>query len=171
GVGGWGGKLVGRERGHAAQPGGGNRLTVYLVLDIARRIDPGYCRFGRIGARDHIPVGVERQLPGDEPGNRRVADRDEDPIARKIRNRPRAHTAQADTGDLGRFRFADNFLDDTVPDNVDLRIAEQPLLQDLLGPQRVAPVDQRYPPRVIGQINRLLDRGIAASDHHDVLAA
>ena len=58
-----------------------------------------------------------------------------------------------------------------VPDDVDLRIAEQPVLQNLLGAQLVAPVHERDPARVVGQIDRLLDRGVAAADDDHLLVA
>ena len=54
---------------------------------------------------------------------------------------------------------------------LDLRVAEQPVLQDLLGAQRVAPMHQRHSPGVIGQVDRLLDRGIAAADDKHLLVA
>src|SRR6516165_630208 len=81
------------------------------------------------------------------------------------------HVAQADPGDDRRFRYAADFLDDAVPDNVDLGITEQPILQDFLRPQRIPAMNECHPPRMVGQINRLLDRGITATDHKDVLAA
>src|SRR3546814_10643527 len=35
----------------------------------------------------------------------------------------------------------------------------------------VAAVDQRHIVAMVGQVQRLLDRGVAATDHHDLLAA
>ena len=62
-------------------------------------------------------------------------------------------------------------VDDAVPDDLDLGVAKQPVLQNLLRPKGVAAMNERHPPGVVRQIDGLLDRGIAAPDHHDVLAA
>ena len=48
---------------------------------------------------------------------------------------------------------------------------EQAILQDLLGAQLVAAMHQRDVRGDVGQIERLLDRGVAAADHGDRLAA
>ena len=71
------------------------------------------------------------------------------------------------------FRFAarDEFGDFGVPDDLDVRIGEQPVLQDLFGAKAVAAVDQRDVMAVIGEVERFLDRGVAAADHRDLLAA
>ena len=58
-----------------------------------------------------------------------------------------------------------------IPDHLDLRVLEQPVLQDLLGAQAVAPVHQRDLGGEIGQEQRFLDRGIAAADHQHFFAA
>ena len=52
-----------------------------------------------------------------------------------------------------------------------LRVGEQPVLQDLLGAKRIAAVDQGHVMAVVGHVERFLDRGIAAADHRDLLAA
>ena len=79
--------------------------------------------------------------------------------------------AQPDAGDLGRLPAAQDLLDDAVPDDRDLRVAEQPVLQNLLGAQLVAAMDQGDAAGVVGEVERLLDRGVAAADHHDFLVA
>ena len=58
-----------------------------------------------------------------------------------------------------------------VPQHRDPLVGEQALLQDALGAQRVAAMDQGDVGRMVGQVQRLLDRGIAAADHRDLLAA
>ena len=50
-------------------------------------------------------------------------------------------------------------------------VGEQALLQDALGAQLVAAVDQGDLGGEVGQEQRLLDRGVAAADHHHLLAA
>ena len=54
---------------------------------------------------------------------------------------------------------------------VDLRILEQPILQNLFGTQRVTPMHQRDLGGKIGEKQRLLDGSVAAADHQHVLAA
>ena len=66
---------------------------------------------------------------------------------------------------------ADDFLDRGVPDHLDLGVLEQPVLQDALGAQAVAAMDQRHLGGEVGEVERLLDGGVAAADDHDLLAA
>src|SRR5207248_241516 len=79
--------------------------------------------------------------------------------------------AQTDAPDRRWLGRPEDLLDDAVPDNADLRVAEQPFLQDLFCPQRVPAMNEGDLPRVIGQVYRFLDGGIAAADDHDILAA
>src|SRR3546814_6633464 len=58
-----------------------------------------------------------------------------------------------------------------VPDHLDRRMSEQALLQDLLGAQGVAAMHQHHLAGMVGQIQRLFHGGIAAADHHHLLAA
>ena len=44
-------------------------------------------------------------------------------------------------------------------------------LQNLLGAERVAAVDEGDPAGVVGEVERLLHGGVAAADHRDLLAA
>ena len=67
-----------------------------------------------------------------------MPDRDEDAIAGQVGQSAGAQIAQAHTRDGRRFALAEDLLDYAIPYDADLRIAEQPLLQDLLGPQRIA---------------------------------
>src|SRR3546814_10895868 len=50
-------------------------------------------------------------------------------------------------------------------------MGEQALLQDLLGAQGVAAMHQHHLAGMVGQIQRLFHGGIAAADHHHLLAA
>ena len=58
-----------------------------------------------------------------------------------------------------------------VPYHLDLGMLEQPVLQNALGTEMVAAMHDRHLRCEIGQEQRLLNRGIAAADHHDFLAA
>jgi hypothetical protein len=48
--------------------------------------------------------------------------------------------------------------------------ANRPVLEDLLGAERIAAVDQCDVMAVIGHVDRFLDRGVAAADHRHLLA-
>src|SRR3546814_14558135 len=61
-------------------------------------------------------------------------------------------------------------VDRLVPQCLDLRIGEQAVLENLFGTQRIAAVDQRHVVAVVGEVERFLDRGVAAADHDDLLA-
>ncbi len=72
---------------------------------------------------------------------------------------------------LSGFSAAGDFVELGVPQHRNLGILEQPILQDLLGAEIVAPVRHRDLGGEVGQEQSLLDRGIAAAHHHHVLAA
>src|SRR5207245_7108884 len=57
-----------------------------------------------------------------------------------------------------------------LPDHLDLRIREGPLLQDLRGPELVAPVYDVHLAGVAGEIVRLLDRRVPPPYHGEHLA-
>ena len=78
---------------------------------------------------------------------------------------------QADAGDDLRRAAADDLLHRAVPDDVDLGMGEQPVLQDFFGAQAVAAMDQRHFVGVVGQVQRFLHRRVAAADHGNGLAA
>ena len=58
-----------------------------------------------------------------------------------------------------------------VPYDFDLGMLEQPILQDLLGAEGVAAVHQGDLGGEVGEIERFLDRGVAAAYDDDLLAA
>ena len=82
-----------------------------------------------------------------------------------------AGVAQLYAGDRFRRVGARYFFDRGVPDDFDFRMREQALLQHLFGAQRIAAVEQRHRIGEVGQEQRFLDRGVAAADDRDVLAA
>src|SRR5262249_7546456 len=64
----------------------------------------------------------------------------------------------------------EDLLDGRVPDDLDLGLGEQALLQDLLGPQLGTAMDQGNLGREMRQEERLLDCGVAAADYDNFLA-
>src|SRR6202047_1771631 len=100
-----------------------------------------------------------------------MSDRDKDPVAAKLPHGTATQIAQTDPGDGGWFRHSDDVVNDTVPNDLDLRVAKQPVLQNLLRPQGIAAVNERHPSGMVRQIDRLLDGCVAAPDDHDILAA
>src|SRR5215218_4762783 len=62
-------------------------------------------------------------------------------------------------------RCALELQDPFVPDHFDLRVGEQPLLQNLRGPELVSPVDDVDLLGVPSQVIGLLDRGVSAPDN------
>ena len=100
-----------------------------------------------------------------------MSDGDEDAGAGDLAGLVAVHVAQAHAGDAGGLAAAEDLVDAVVPDHLDLGMLEQPVLQDALGAQLVAAMDQRDLGGEVRQEQRLLDGGVAASDHHDLLAA
>src|ERR1700723_4646004 len=74
-------------------------------------------------------------------------------------------------GDLAGVFGAADFVDRAVPDHLYLGMLEQALLQDALGTEVIATVHDGDLRGEVGEKQRFLDRGVAAADHHDFLAA
>ena len=68
------------------------------------------------------------------------------------------------------WRIAQHLLHHRVPDEGHLGVGLGPLLHDLGGAQLVAAVDQRDLAPEPGEVDRLLQRRVAAADHGDLLA-
>ncbi len=90
---------------------------------------------------------------------------DRDVAAAAVLRRAQAHAVDAAV-------VAQHLVDHVVPDRLDrpgLDLGEQLVLQDLLRAQGVAAVDQVDLAGEVGEVERLLDGGIAAADHRDLL--
>ena len=74
-------------------------------------------------------------------------------------------------GDLARVLGAADLVDGAVPDHLDLGVLEQAVLQDALGAEMIAAMHDGHLRGEVGQEQRFLDRGVAAADHDDFLAA
>ena len=72
---------------------------------------------------------------------------------------------------VGGFCGAEDLVDGAVPDHLDLGVREQAVLQDALGAETVAAVHDRDLGGEVGEVERFLDRGVAAADDHDLLVA
>ena len=66
---------------------------------------------------------------------------------------------------------AQHLVELVVPHDVDLLVGEQALLQDLLGAEHAAAMHEDHLAGDVGEIQRLLDRRVAAADHDHFLAA
>src|SRR6266536_2498017 len=75
---------------------------------------------------------------------------------------------QPQAGDLARSEDLDHL---AVPHERDLRVGERPLLHDLRGAERVAPVDHRHRLTEPGEEHGLFHGRVAAADDRDVVAA
>ena len=69
-----------------------------------------------------------------------MADGDEDAMHGPFLGRAGLHVAQLHMGDAGRLFVAADLVEHAVPHDLDLRVAEQTLLQDALGTEMIAPV-------------------------------
>ncbi len=73
-------------------------------------------------------------------------------------------------GDRLRVLRADDLVDRMIPDDLDLGVLEQAVLQDLLRAEVVAPMDDGDALGEVGQEDRFLDGGVASADDHHFLA-
>jgi hypothetical protein len=110
-------------------------------------------------------------LSGYQFGRGRVPDGDEHAVGWKLADRAGLHVLEANMCDLARVFVAADLLDGGVPDHLDLGVFEEALLQDALGAEAVAAVDDGDLGGEVGEEQRFLDRGVAAADHHDLLAS
>ena len=93
------------------------------------------------------------------------------PSAASSLDAPVRRLRRRDAGDgLGR-AGGEDLLDRAIPDHADLGMGEEAGLEDLLGAERVAAMDQRDLGGVVGEVERLLDGGVAAAHDDDALAA
>ena len=93
-----------------------------------------------------------------------MADGDEDAVGCEVLGGAGLGVAHSHAGNAERVLVAEYVFDDVLPYHRDLGIGEQTLLQNLLGPKRIAAMDQGHFARVVGEIVRLFDRGVAAAD-------
>ena len=100
-----------------------------------------------------------------------MPDRHEEPGAGNLALCARLHILDPDARDPQRSLGPQDLGHRRIPDHLDLRVLEQPILHDLLGPETVPPVDHRHLRREIGQEQRLFHRRIPAPDHHDLFPA
>src|SRR5690606_40480093 len=127
---------------------------------------------------DEVAPGIVLEVLGDEPRVRRETDEDEDARDLQLAERadavevvPAVRRARAlQDQPLHTVRIALDPLDDRVRDDLDLRVPEDTILDDLLRAELVAAMDQIDLLRIARQEVRLLARGIAATDDRDRLA-
>ncbi len=100
-----------------------------------------------------------------------MPDGDEHAVRRHLGESPGLDVAEDDALHLQGVLATHHFLEHRVPEHRNLRVLEQPVLQDLFGAEAVAAVHHRDLGGEIGEEQRLLDRGIAAADHDHFLVA
>jgi hypothetical protein len=94
-----------------------------------------------------------------------MADRDEAAFSVEPRNLAGPGVAKLERHQALGLAAADELQHLLVPQHFDVGMREQAILEDLLGPQAVAAVDQSHIMAVVGHIDGFLDRGVAAADH------
>src|SRR5262249_6591284 len=156
------------ECGHTTRSGSGDRLPVDVILHVARREHTADRRASAAGRGEDVAVLVQVELTLEQLGVRRVPDRDEDARHRQLSDRTRLDVAQLQRVDAS---VAADVLDDAVPVEVDLRVRERAVLHDLRSAELFATVYQRH---LVGKTREkvgLFERGVAAADDCDLVAA
>ena len=87
-----------------------------------------------------------------------------------VTDHPGPDVPDACAGDARGLLVAQHVFERGVPDHFDLGILEQAVLQDLLGAEVVAPMDDGDLGGEVRQEQRLLDGRVAAADDHDFAA-
>jgi len=117
----------------------------------------------------HVAALAELHDVPQELRVRGVADVDEHAVGRNDRLASVDHVAGADGAD--HVVLADDLVDDGIPHPAHLRVGERPFLGRFVRPELVATMDHDDLVGELGEEHPLLDRGVAAADHHDLLAA
>lgn len=166
-------ETAGFERGHTAHARRSHSLTIDVVGHVAGRPDALDCGLGRAGFDADIAARIGLELTLEQVRRRGVADGDEDAVGGDLLGRAVLDVLQPNAGDVAGDAVHDpqHLFDRHIPDHLDLGMGEQPILQDLLGAELVAAVDDRDLGREVGQEQRLFDGRVAAADHDHVLAA
>src|SRR4051812_17605697 len=145
-AGGWGGSggvvgdvTLGVERGRTAGTGGGDRLTVGVVHDVAGREDAGQVGGGTRSLNLDVALVVQLDLAPEEFAARVVPDRDEDPGHTEGGLLAGLGVANLDPTDLAT--IVEDLGHHRVPGDLDLRVRQRPLGHDLAGPELIAAMD------------------------------
>src|SRR5262249_32726234 len=100
-----------------------------------------------------------------------VPDGDEYAVDLQVFERSGRPMLQDEPFDLRRVAPANEGIHLAAPTDVDLWMREQPVLENPLRAQGVAPMDQRDGTGDVGEVERLLDGGVSAADDGHALVA
>ncbi len=145
--------------------GGGDRLAVNIVGHVTGGEHARHRGGGRERRGFDVAGMLHLELSGEQLGCRCVADGDEHAVRLHARRRVGFDVAQHRFAHLERVLVSRDLLEHAVPDHGDLRVLEQPVLQDLLGAETVAAMHDGDLGGEVGEKQRFLDRGVAAADH------
>ena len=160
-------ELDGLGGGHGAIGGGGDELPEGLDAAVAGNEDAGGGRMAVL-ARDDAAGGVKRDQVAERGGLRSASDGDEEAA-----DLERAHGAILHVLDLDgeEVLLGDEAYGDGVEDELDVGLFAQAGDGGLFGPEGVAAVDEEDLVDEVGEVERVLERGIAAAHDGDGLLA
>src|SRR5436190_17050760 len=157
------------NRRHASCTGGRDGLAKDRILDVAAGEHAG-----NVGARGivmglDVAVAVEIDLAFTNFSIGIVTDRNEEPVDLEFGCILRLHIPESQSSDTA-FLFSDDFVNDGIPDELNLRVAERAVLHDLRRTQSVAPMNERDPGCKLGEERRFFHSRVAAANDGDFLA-
>src|SRR5712692_5734851 len=120
--------------------------------------------------RDQITDFIHLELTPKELGIGRMADTDENSVARFESLLARADVLQLHARHLALGRI-EHVADTRVPDELDLLVTQKPVLHDLGSAHFVPAMDDVHRTRVAGQMKCFFGRRVTASYHHQLLTA
>src|ERR671936_63079 len=162
------------KRRHAPRAGAGDCLPIDVILHVAGGEYAGDAGGRRhafsAAARDDVAV-MHLELAGKDLRVGSMADGDEKPFRPDVAPLCLLELVHADPGHPAL--VAQHLVDHRVEHQADLAVGDalhELVLHDLLGAEFVTPVHELDVPRDVGEVKRFLYRGVAAADHHHVLA-
>src|SRR5215831_9611087 len=156
------------DRRHASASGGRDRLSVDVILDVARGEDPrntGPASF----TRENVAIVIHLNQPLENLSIGNMSNRHKNAIAFEIGDFTVLQVFELDPFDILGFNVID-VLNGGVPHEVDFGVFEGAFLHDLGSSQLVPAVNDRDIIGILGQEGRSLNRRISASHHDDLFA-
>ena len=157
---------LGVERRHAAGARRRDRLTVRVVLDVARREDARDVRLGRAGPRHEVARVVVVELVEEERRRRVVPDRDEQAAGLDLTRRRRSSRSRITTARI--LPSSPESTSSTTYGVTESRSSRWRAARSIMicdARNSLAPVDDGDLRGELGQEDRLLHRRVAAADH------
>ena len=151
-------------------PGCGDRLPIDVVSHIAGCKNSRNACDRRFSFGDDVAAPRHGELSLEHGRRRFMTYSNKHAISSKLGNLARDGITELHPFHTLLVFRPDDPLDHGIPDDFYFGVVEKPFLQNLFRTKRIAAMDHGHRPREICEEQRLLDSGIAAANHNNILA-